>query len=149
MSFRSFPCFILQRTPPTDFIPPTSCSVSFILRPLWLKLIKKMLIFQITFAMAPWRILMLRHKTGSLHNSFIHYPICPIFLMLHDGSVLNTSVCQFCVILIASLVVKWKVLINPPYFIRFLRRFSRLMNVACSTQIYASVLSHTKSATYW
>ena len=49
-----------------------------------------MLIFQITFVMASWRILMLRHKTGSLHNSSIYFPTCLIFLMLHEGSVLNT-----------------------------------------------------------
>ena len=40
--------------------------------------------------MTPWRILTSRHETGSAHNSSIHYPICPIFLMLHEGSVLNT-----------------------------------------------------------
>ena len=53
-----------------------------------------MLIFQITFAMAPWRILMLRHKTGSLHNSSIHYLTCLMFLMLHEASALNTYVHQ-------------------------------------------------------
>ena len=49
-----------------------------------------MLHFQLSLAVAPWRILMFRHETGSAHNSSIHYPICPIFLMLHEASVLNT-----------------------------------------------------------
>ena len=92
-----------------------------------------MFYFQNTLAVTPWRILTSRHETGSAHYSSIHCPICPIFLMLHEGSVLNTSVHWICIILIAPLVVvKQEVLITPPFIILFLRDFSHLMKVARS-----------------
>ena len=51
--------------------------------------------------MAPRRISTFHHKTGSPHNFYIHYPICLTFLTLHQGSVLNSSVSQYGVTLIA------------------------------------------------
>ena len=92
-----------------------------------------MLHFHNTFAVAPWRIMTSGHKTGSAHNSTIHYPICLIFLILHEGSALNTSLRQFCIIPIAPLVVmKQEVLITGPYIILLTRDLSHLMKVARS-----------------
>ena len=51
--------------------------------------------------MAPQETLMNRHKTRGPYNSIIQYPIGLRLHMLHQGSVLNTSVSHYCVILIA------------------------------------------------